>query len=45
VTVNSGLLVALSAVPLPWIIEWHFRRRKSRIELPTLRFLLNSEAQ
>lgn len=38
---HPGLLIALAAFTLPWIIEWLFRRRKRQVELPTIRFLLN----
>ena len=43
--VNQWILPALAAVLLPPIIEWLFRRRKRRTELPTIRFLLDSRQQ
>lgn len=39
------MLAALAAIALPPMIEWLFRRRKRRIELPTLRFLLDNQEQ
>lgn len=39
------LLALLAAAVLPWVIEWLFRRRKRQVELPTLRFLLNTQEQ
>ena len=43
--INDWILPALAAVLLPPIIEWLFRRRKRRTELPTIRFLLDSRQQ
>ena len=43
--VNFWILAALVAILLPPIIEWLFRRRKRRTELPTIRFLLDSRQQ
>jgi len=42
---HPGLLIALAAFTLPWIIEWLFRRRKRQVELPTIRFLLKLPEQ
>lgn len=42
---NPWLLVALAALLLPLVIEWLFRRRKRQVELPTIRFLLDNQAQ
>ncbi len=42
---NAWILPAIAAVVLPPIIEWLFRRRKRRTELPTIRFLLNKKQQ
>lgn len=42
---NPLLLAGLVAVLLPPLIEWLFRRRKRRVELPTLRYLLRDDAQ
>ena len=39
------MLAALVAVSIPWIIEWLLRRRRRRIELPTIRFLLSAAQQ
>lgn len=43
--INDWILPALAAILLPPIIEWLFRRRKRRTELPTIRFLLDSREQ
>jgi hypothetical protein len=43
--INFSILSALAAVLLPPLIEWLFRRRKRRTELPTIRFLLDSKQQ
>ncbi|MEX0702256.1 MAG: BatA domain-containing protein [Planctomycetales bacterium] len=45
VFMNPLMLAAIAAVVVPIIIEWLFRRRKRRIELPTIRFLLDNEEQ
>lgn len=45
VFLNPLMLAAIVTVTLPVIIEWLFRRRKRRIELPTIRFLLDNEEQ
>ena len=42
---HPWLLAATAAVILPPFIEWLFRRRKRRIELPTIRFLLDNQEQ
>ena len=43
--INYWIWPALAAVLLPPLIEWLFRRRKRRTELPTIRFLLDSRQQ
>ncbi|MDA1013303.1 MAG: BatA and WFA domain-containing protein [Planctomycetota bacterium] len=43
--INFWIWPAAAAVLLPPIIEWLFRRRKRRTELPTIRFLLDSRQQ
>lgn len=45
VFLHPWIILALAAASLPWIIEWLFRRRKRQVELPTLRFLLNTQEQ
>ena len=42
---NPYMLAALAALSIPWIIEWLFRRKRRRVELPTIRFLLNTDQQ
>ncbi|MDP6355924.1 MAG: BatA domain-containing protein [Planctomycetota bacterium] len=42
---NPIMLAAMAAVLIPPIIEWLFRRRKQRIDLPTIRFLLQKKEQ
>ena len=42
---NPFMLAAMGAVLIPPIIEWLFRRRKQRIDLPTIRFLLQKKEQ
>jgi hypothetical protein len=39
------MTLGLSAIVIPIIIEWLFRRRKRQIELPTLRYLLRNKEQ
>jgi len=42
---NPLMLFAVSALLIPIIIEWLFRKRKRRIELPTIRYLLRNKEQ
>ncbi len=42
---HPWILAALAAVLLPILIEWLFRRRRRRVELPTIRFLLRNKEQ
>jgi hypothetical protein len=39
------MLFAVSALLIPIIIEWLFRKRKRQIELPTIRYLLRNKEQ
>ena len=43
--IHPWMLAALGAVVLPLVIEWLFRRRRRRVELPTIRFLLRNKEQ
>ena len=43
--ISPWMLAGLAAAALPIIIEWLFRRRKRQVELPTIRFLLDSKEQ
>jgi len=43
--VNPWMLAAAAAVLLPILIEWLFRWRRRRIELPTIRFLPRNKEQ
>ena len=43
--INDWIWPAIAAVLLPPLIEWLFRRRKRRTELPTIRFLLDRRQQ
>ncbi len=42
---HPWMVAAFVAVLLPIIIEWLFRRRRRRVELPTIRFLLRNKEQ
>jgi len=42
---NPLLLIGLSGVFIPFIIEWLFRRRPRQVSLPTLRYLLLRKEQ
>lgn len=39
------MLIGLSAILIPIIIEWLFRKRKRQVELPTIRYLLRNREQ
>ncbi len=42
---NPWFLAAMALAVTPIVIEWLFRRRRRRVELPTIRFLLKNQQQ